>query len=58
MIEMCPLSEKADALSAITLVEMTAMLSTGECFARHFSVLRLVSNVRSESVRGCLLWTC
>ena len=32
MIEMCPLADKADALSAITLVEMAALLSTSKIF--------------------------
>ncbi|KAL1304420.1 hypothetical protein AAFC00_003418 [Neodothiora populina] len=39
MIEMCPKSQKADALSAITLVEMTAMLSTLSIFGAVFASL-------------------
>lgn len=39
MIEMCPASQKADALSAISLVEMVAALSTLSVFGVVFSEL-------------------
>lgn len=36
MIEMCPASEKADALSAIALVEMIAMVTTSKTIVSRY----------------------
>ncbi|KAH7031820.1 major facilitator superfamily transporter [Macrophomina phaseolina] len=51
MIEMCPASQKADALSAISLIEMVAALSTLSLFGLVFSEL-------AEAGRSNLVFVC